>query len=83
VLALGLRTTGFRDSTLVAETHDVGLMSSGGEVVTHSGVRMVVLDRGASAPNTVLVFAKLVGLGVAGGGWGLLARRPKSSAQVT
>jgi hypothetical protein len=42
----------------------------------------VALDRGASAPNTVLGFAILVGLGVAGAGWGLLARRPKSSPQV-
>jgi hypothetical protein len=30
----------------------------------------VALDRGASAPNTVLGFAVLVGLGVAGAGWG-------------
>src|SRR4029079_12724801 len=37
----------------------------------------VALDQGASAPNTVLGFAVLVGLGVAGAGWGLLARRPK------
>jgi Sugar (and other) transporter len=42
----------------------------------------VALDRGASAPNTVLVFAIIVGLGVAAAGWGLLARRPKSSPQV-
>jgi Sugar (and other) transporter len=42
----------------------------------------VALDRGASAPNTVLGFAILVGLGVAGAGWGLLARRPKSSPQA-
>jgi predicted MFS family arabinose efflux permease len=42
----------------------------------------VALDQGASAPNTVLGFAILVGLGVAGAGWGLLARRPKSSPQV-
>jgi hypothetical protein len=42
----------------------------------------VALDRGASAANTVLGFAILVGLGVAGAGWGLLARRPKSSPQV-
>ena len=32
----------------------------------------VALDQGASAPNTVLGFAILVGLGVAGAGWGLL-----------
>jgi hypothetical protein len=42
----------------------------------------VALDRGASAPNTVLGFAILVGLGVAGAGWGLLARRPESSPGV-
>ena len=42
----------------------------------------VALDQGASAPNTVLVFAILVGLGVAAAGWGLLARRPKSSPQT-
>jgi hypothetical protein len=42
----------------------------------------VALDQGASAPNTVLGFAILVGLGVAGAGWGLLARRPKRSPQA-
>ena len=42
----------------------------------------ISLDRGASAPNTVLVFAILVGLGVAGAGWGLLGRRPGSSPQA-
>ena len=42
----------------------------------------VALDQGASAPNTVLAFAILVGLGVAGAGWGLLARKPKSSPQL-
>jgi hypothetical protein len=42
----------------------------------------VALDQGVSAPNTMLAFAILVGLGVAGAGWGLLARRPKSSPQV-
>ena len=42
----------------------------------------VALDRGASAPNTVLGFAILVGLGVAGAGWGLLGHRPKSSPQA-
>jgi MFS family permease len=42
----------------------------------------VALDQGASAPNTVLGFAILVGLGVAGAGWGLLARRPKGSPQA-
>jgi hypothetical protein len=36
----------------------------------------VALDLGASAPNTVLGFAILVGLGVAGSGWALLGRRP-------
>jgi hypothetical protein len=42
----------------------------------------VALDQGASAPNTVLVFAIIVGLGVAGAGWGLLGHRPKSSPQA-
>jgi hypothetical protein len=42
----------------------------------------VALDQGASAPNTVLGFAILVGLGVAGAGWGLLGRRTSSSAQA-
>jgi Sugar (and other) transporter len=42
----------------------------------------VALDQGASVSNTVLVFAVLVGLGVAGAGWGLLGHRPKSSAQA-
>ena len=42
----------------------------------------VALDQGASTPNTVLVFAVVVGLGVAGAGWGLLGRRPKSSPQA-
>ena len=37
----------------------------------------VALDRGATAPDTVLGFAILVGLGVAGAGWALLGRRPK------
>jgi hypothetical protein len=42
----------------------------------------VALDRGASVPNTVVGLAILVGLAAAGAGWGLLARRPKSSQQV-
>ncbi len=42
----------------------------------------IALDQGASASNTVLGFAIVVGLGVAGAGWGLLARRPKNSPQV-
>jgi hypothetical protein len=42
----------------------------------------VALDQGASAPNTVLGFAVLVGLGVAAAGWGLLGRRPKSLPQA-
>jgi MFS family permease len=36
----------------------------------------VALDQGASAPDTVLGFAILVGLGVAVSGWALLRRRP-------
>ena len=42
----------------------------------------IALDQGASAANTVLGFAVLVGLGVAGAGWGLLGHRPKSSPQA-
>jgi sugar transport protein len=42
----------------------------------------IALDQGASAPNTVLGFAILVSLGVAGAGWGLLGHRPNSSSQL-
>ena len=35
----------------------------------------VALDQGASAPDTVLGFAVLVGLGVTVSGWALLGRR--------
>ena len=42
----------------------------------------VALDQGASTSNTVLGFAVLVGLGVAGAGWGLLGHRSKSSPQA-
>jgi MFS family permease len=38
----------------------------------------VALDRGASAPDTVLGFAILVGLSVAASGWALLGRRPRN-----
>jgi hypothetical protein len=40
----------------------------------------VALNEGASAPDTVLVFAILVALGVCVSGWALLGRRPASSA---
>jgi hypothetical protein len=36
----------------------------------------VALSLGATAPDTVLGFAIVVGLGVAGSGWLLLGRRP-------
>jgi hypothetical protein len=36
----------------------------------------IALDLGANAPNTVLGFAILVGLGVVGSGWAMLGRRP-------
>ena len=36
----------------------------------------IALDQGASAPDTVLVFAILVGLGVAISGWALVRRQP-------
>jgi hypothetical protein len=39
----------------------------------------IALNQGASAPNTVLGFAILVGLGVSASGWALLGRRPKIS----
>ena len=42
----------------------------------------VALDRGATAPDTVLGFAILVGLCVAASGWALLGRRPRSSRQA-
>jgi MFS family permease len=42
----------------------------------------IALDQGASVANTVLGFAVLVGLGVAGAGWGLLGHRPKGSPQA-
>jgi hypothetical protein len=43
----------------------------------------VALDRGASPSSTVLGFAIVVGLGVAGAGWGLLGRRVAGSPQAT
>jgi Sugar (and other) transporter len=39
----------------------------------------VALDQGVSAPDTVLGFAILVGLGVAASGWALLGRRARNS----
>ncbi len=39
----------------------------------------IALDQGASAPDTVLWFAVLVGLGVAVSGWALIGRRPRRS----
>jgi hypothetical protein len=42
----------------------------------------IALEQGASVENTVLGFALLVRLGVAGAGWGLLGRRPKTSPQA-
>jgi hypothetical protein len=42
----------------------------------------VALDRGASAANTVLVFAILVALGVAASGLQLLTREPKAAKQL-
>jgi hypothetical protein len=40
----------------------------------------IALDRDASAENTVLVFAILVGLGVAAAGWGLLVPKRNPAA---
>jgi hypothetical protein len=42
----------------------------------------VALDLGASAPDTVLGFAILVGLAVAFSGWALAGRRPQGSEQA-
>jgi MFS family permease len=42
----------------------------------------VALNQGASAPNTVLGFAILVGLGVSVSGWALVRRRPRRLAQA-
>ena len=42
----------------------------------------VALNQGASAPDTVLGFAILVGLGVSVSGWALVRRRPRRSAQA-
>jgi hypothetical protein len=42
----------------------------------------VALNQGASAPNTVLGFAILVGLGVSVSGWALRGRRPRGSDQA-
>jgi hypothetical protein len=42
----------------------------------------VALNQGVSAPDTVLWFAVLVGLGVSISGWALLGRRPSGSDQA-
>ena len=42
----------------------------------------IALDRGATAPDTVLGFAIVVALGVGASGWALLGRRPRSAQQV-
>jgi hypothetical protein len=43
----------------------------------------IALDQGASAPNTVLGFAILVGLGVSLSGWALIGRRRNGSQPAT
>ncbi|HVQ17831.1 MAG TPA: hypothetical protein VMT27_02195, partial [Actinomycetes bacterium] len=43
----------------------------------------VALDQGASAADTVLWFAVLVGVGVAASGWALLGRGPRRSPSAT
>jgi MFS family permease len=43
----------------------------------------IALDQGASAPNTVLGFAILVGLGVALSGWAMLSPRLTTSSPTT
>jgi hypothetical protein len=52
-----------------------GLIGAGSGAV-FKGTTGIALDLGASAPNTVLGFAILVGLGVAVSGWMLLVRKP-------
>jgi hypothetical protein len=42
----------------------------------------IALDRGATAPDTVLGFAIVVALGIGVSGWALLGRRPRSAQQV-
>jgi hypothetical protein len=42
----------------------------------------IALDRGATAPDTVLGFAIIVALGVGASGWVLLGRRPRTSQQT-
>jgi hypothetical protein len=42
----------------------------------------IALDRGATAPDTVLGFAIVVALGVGASGWALLGRRPRTSQQT-
>jgi hypothetical protein len=42
----------------------------------------IALDRGASAPDTVLGFAIVVALAVGVSGWALLGRRPSGAHQV-
>ena len=43
----------------------------------------IALDQGASAPDTVLGFAIVVGIGISLSGWALVGRRPKTSQPVT
>jgi predicted MFS family arabinose efflux permease len=59
----------------VAMTSDLLIALYAGLAVPVIGAG-IALDLGASAPNTVLGFAILVGLGVAGSGRALLGRRP-------
>lgn len=53
-----------------------GALIGAGSGAVFKGTTGVVLDLGASAPNTVLGFAILVGLGVVISGWALLGGRP-------
>jgi MFS family permease len=53
-----------------------GALIGAGSGAVFKGTSGVALDLGASAPNTVLGFAILVGLGVVVSGWALLGRRP-------
>jgi hypothetical protein len=66
-------------------TPDLALFLVGGALIgagsgaVFKGTTGIALDQGASAPNTVLWFAVLVGLGVSVSGWAMLGRRPRGS----
>jgi hypothetical protein len=65
----------------VAMTSDLLIALYAGLSVPVIGAGLA-LDLGATAPDTVLGFAILVGLGVCVSGWALLGRRPRAAEQV-